>query len=204
MLAKVAKADGTVNAQEAKYISSVFDMILENVDDKKQRRTVYKKIFKSAKESHSSISDLCKHFDMGSVLPEFRLALLRQALALAYIDGEYSETEEKVIYEIVTVFGIDFTTYIKIKKEFDSHKNSRGTNGSNNNKMSMDECYQILKSKKTDSMDTIKKNYRKLIRQYHYDTIASKELPEDMLKYAENMTKKLNVAYAMIKESRGV
>ncbi len=43
MLAKVAKADGTVNAQEAKYISSVFDMILENVDDKKQRRTVYKK-----------------------------------------------------------------------------------------------------------------------------------------------------------------
>ncbi len=163
-----------------------------------------KKIFKSAKESHSSIFDLCKHFDMGSVLPEFRLALLRQALALAYIDGEYSETEEKVIYEIVTVFGIDFTTYIKIKKEFDSHKNSRGTNGSNNNKMSMDECYQILKSKKTDSMDTIKKNYRKLIRQYHYDTIASKELPEDMLKYAENMTKKLNVAYAMIKESRGV
>lgn len=67
---------------------------------------------------------------------------------------------------------------------------------------SLGKYYEVLESKPTDSMDEIKKNYRRLIREYHYDSIASKDLPEDMLKFAEQKTKILNEAYSAIKEAR--
>lgn len=68
---------------------------------------------------------------------------------------------------------------------------------------SLSKYYEVLESQPTDSMDEIKKNYRRLIREYHYDSIASKDLPEDMLKFAEQKTKDLNEAYSAIKEARG-
>ncbi len=63
--------------------------------------------------------------------------------------------------------------------------------------------YKTLESQPTDSMDVIKKNYRRLVKEYHYDSIASKNLPADMLKFAQEKTQSLNEAYNAIKEARG-
>lgn len=68
---------------------------------------------------------------------------------------------------------------------------------------SLDKYYEVLESSKTDSFDVIKANYRRLIKEYHYDSIASKNLPEDMVKFAEEKTQSINEAYAAIKEARG-
>lgn len=67
----------------------------------------------------------------------------------------------------------------------------------------LDSYYETLESNKTDELDVIKSNYRRLIKQYHYDSIASKDLPADMVKFAEQKTQSLNEAYAAIKEARG-
>ena len=67
---------------------------------------------------------------------------------------------------------------------------------------SMDKYYEILESSKTDSLETIKANYRRLIKQYHYDSIASKDLPQEMIELAKEKTQRLNEAYAKIKEAR--
>lgn len=66
----------------------------------------------------------------------------------------------------------------------------------------MHRYYEILESSQNDSLDTIKKNYRRLIREYHYDSIASKGLPQDMLDFAEEKTKELNEAYDAIKRAK--
>ena len=63
--------------------------------------------------------------------------------------------------------------------------------------------YETLESSPNDEFDVIKKNYRRLIKEYHYDSIASKNLPEQMLKFAEQKTQDLNEAYAAIKELKG-
>ncbi len=68
---------------------------------------------------------------------------------------------------------------------------------------SLDKYYEVLESNKTDDFAVIKKNYRRLIKEYHYDSIASKNLPEDMQKFAKQKTQELNEAYAAIKEARG-
>lgn len=61
--------------------------------------------------------------------------------------------------------------------------------------------YVLLECDIYSSLDTIKKNYRRIIRSYHYDTLASKGLPEDMLDYAQEKAKKLNDAYEHLKKS---
>ncbi len=43
-------------------------------------------------------------------------------------------------------------------------------------------------------MSTIKNNYRKLVKQYHYDSMASRDLPQDILEFAEEKAKVINSA----------
>lgn len=67
---------------------------------------------------------------------------------------------------------------------------------------SLEKYYEELESKSSDDMATIKKNYRRLIKEYHYDSIASKDLPQEMVEFAKEKTQKLNEAYNIIKEAR--
>ena len=60
--------------------------------------------------------------------------------------------------------------------------------------------YEILNSKPTDDWETIKKNYKELVKEYHYDKLASKNLPKDLIEYAENRLKEINEAYEALKK----
>jgi DnaJ like chaperone protein len=60
--------------------------------------------------------------------------------------------------------------------------------------------YEILNSKPTDDWETIKHNYKELVKQYHYDKLSSKNLPKDLLEYAENRLKEINEAYEALKK----
>jgi len=66
----------------------------------------------------------------------------------------------------------------------------------------MDEYYAELESSVSDEFSVIKKNYRRLMKEHHYDSLVSKGLPKDMLEFSEEKTKRLNEAYAAIKEVR--
>ena len=82
---------------------------------------------------------------------------------------------------------------------------SNGSSGSNSYvrpQNSLNEYYEVLESKPTDNFDVVKANYRRLMREYHYDSIVSKGLPEEMVKFAEEKTKQLNEAYSAIKEAK--
>ena len=80
-----------------------------------------------------------------------------------------------VLKVLVELAGIDGEN--EILKEIKEAMNFK-TNNSNS-------YYEILNSKPTDDWDTIRHNYRELVKQYHYDKLASKNLPKDMLEYAE-------------------
>ena len=84
---------------------------------------------------------------------------------------------------------------------FNSNNNSYNQSNSYTHPQSdLGKYYEVLESKPTDSFDVIKKNYRRLIKEYHYDSIASKDLPEEMVKFAEQKTQALNEAYEAIKK----
>jgi hypothetical protein len=92
-------------------------------------------------------------------------------------------------------YSYTYRTYNGNNYNHQSRQNSY-TNPVNN----LDEYYKILESNATDDFDSIKKNYRRLMKKYHYDSIVSQNLSVDEIKSAEEKTRKLNEAYSAIKE----
>ncbi len=103
-----------------------------------------------------------------------------------------------LVLGLVTMKGKNYKYYsnYKFKQQNYDYSNTQSTFDS------MDRYYETLESSQNDTLETIKKNYRRLIKEYHYDSIASKGLPEDMLIFAEEKTKELNEAYAAIKKAK--
>ena len=64
--------------------------------------------------------------------------------------------------------------------------------------------YDILGVAKDSDEATIKKAYRKAVRDFHPDTIVSKGLPEEFTKFAEEKFKEIQVAYEAISRKRGL
>jgi hypothetical protein len=83
---------------------------------------------------------------------------------------------------------------------------SNGSGGAFNQTTSinkMEAYYSELECSPNDDFSVVKKNYRRLMKEHHYDSLVSKGLPKDMLEFSEEKTKRLNEAYAAIKELKG-
>jgi DnaJ like chaperone protein len=134
-----------------------------------------------------------------------KVNLIETLVALAYVDNKYDEKEENLIVKIVYSLHIDFSIYKNIVDKYKTDDSSDSSSRSHtNHNLNIDECYQVLESKKEDSNNDIKKNYRRLVRQYHTDMLSSKDLPQDMIKFAEEKLKLINTAYEKIKKYRGI
>jgi len=202
LLSKIAKIDGRISQEEASYLSHVFELLSEKRDNKSQAKDIYKEISKQERDTVSNIDEFCDKLSHISIPKDFKIEAVRIFVELAFVDGVYDKKEENIIVKIVHNIDLDFSIYQNIKNEFEPQSTNQGNNNTIVN-LTLDECYDVLKSKKSDDMTTIKKNYRKLVKQYHYDSMASKDLPEEMLKFAEEKTKTINASYEKIKKDRG-
>ena len=95
--------------------------------------------------------------------------------------------------------------YYKRSYNYNSHSNHNFNQNRNEptRAQQMQHYYEELESSPQDSFDVIKKNYRRLMKEHHYDSLVSKGLPKEMLEFSQEKTKRLNEAYAAIKEQRG-
>lgn len=98
---------------------------------------------------------------------------------------------------------------------FNQHTHTQGrasygyTNGSRTSarhgpaNFSLQDAYGVLGISASSSVSDIKKAYRKLMNQHHPDKLASRGLPEGMMKIAKEKTLQIRSAYDLIRESRG-
>ncbi|MDQ1268140.1 MAG: DnaJ like chaperone protein, partial [Campylobacterota bacterium] len=66
-------------------------------------------------------------------------------------------------------------------------------------KANVGDAYKLLGVNESDNMDTVKKAYRKLIREYHPDIIKSQGKDDAYMQEATAKTQEINQAYEMIK-----
>jgi DnaJ-domain-containing protein 1 len=90
--------------------------------------------------------------------------------------------------------------YIKLSMDEDSsgRNQSRRFPGSGG----IDKYYAVLGCTRNDSDEQIKRQYRKLAKQYHPDTIQSKGLAEDFVKFANQRIQDIQHAYETVMEHR--
>jgi DnaJ like chaperone protein len=196
MMAKMAKADGSISQSEANQISELFD----ELDFTNEKRAIAIKAFKNAKDDEFSIYDYARQYKKISDydLQEFLYSVL---WLIALADGEIHENEKYILKKIPPILGLP-------QSKFDEFWNDIHNKKENNNKYqesnttTLEECYTILGCNQQDSMQIIKKKYRILISEYHPDKIQSKGLPESFMKFATEQMQKINFAYDTIKNSR--
>ena len=197
LVAKVAKADGKVDALEAQLIGIMFDDISAVFPEPQKTKGILKQIFSEEKDRTDNIEHiahaLAKSLKRNKAQEQQFMGFLIQ---LAFIDGEVSKEEEEILALIAEALEFDPNTYHAIFDQFEQMMQNMQP------KANIADAYKLLGVNETDDMKTIKKAYKKLIRQYHPDIIASQGKSEAYMKEATAKTQEINQAYEMIEAAR--
>lgn len=197
LVAKVAKADGRVQELEAQLIGIMFDDISKVFVDKDKTRNILKEIFNEEKERGDDTKEIAESLNkfLGRSLFK-RKQYVEFLIQLAFVDNGISSDEDKVLRDIVNELNIAPNEYDAMVNKFDNMmKNKPQT-------MSLKEAYKILGVNEGDDLSTVKKRYRKLVREYHPDIIKSQDKDETYIEEATAKTQEINQAYQLIKEMK--
>ncbi|MFZ5570668.1 MAG: TerB family tellurite resistance protein [Thermodesulfobacteriota bacterium] len=187
MLAKLAQADGSITEKETAAVEHFMTADL-NLDP--ASRNVAVNIFWAAKQSPETFASFAGQFyHQFQYRPQMLSLMIDIMLRVSVADGKLTPLEEKLILEAVRIFHYGQDEYRKLKSRYISDT---------------EKYYGILGCERTDSDDTIKKQYRKLVQDYHPDKIAAKGLPEEFIKFAGDKFREIQEAYEMVKKERGL
>lgn len=112
-------------------------------------------------------------------------------------DGNVHPAEHQMLVRLARLLGLTETDVEQLEALL--RTGARGPSPQQN----ADDAYAALglASSATDSQ--IKQAYRRLMSQNHPDKLAGKGLPESMREMAEERTREISTAYAVLKEARG-
>jgi DnaJ like chaperone protein len=197
LVAKVAKADGKVDALEAQLVGIMFDDISNVFPEPEKTKDILKQIFSEEKEIKNNIDELAhrlsKEIKKDKAKQHHFMGFLIQ---LAFVDGEISKNEEDILSTIAQALEFDPKVYHTIFDQFEQViKNVKP-------KENIEDAYKVLGVNKEDDMSMIKKAYRRLVKQYHPDIIKSQGKDEAYMEEATAKTQEINQAYEMIKKER--
>lgn len=187
MLAKLAKADGEITKGE---LDTINRFMLQDLNLDPESRMVATNIFNAAMESQSSFEDFAtQFFGQFHSQPQILEMMIDILLRVSVADGEMEAGEERLILAAVKIFNFSDEAYRNIKSKYIR------TN---------DKYYAVLSASRNDTDEKIKSQYRKLVKEYHPDTIVSKGLPEEFTKFAEEKFREIQQAYEVIRMERGI
>jgi len=197
LVAKVAKADGRVDALEAELVSLMFNDISKVFPEPEKTRQILKDIFNEEKLRSDNTEQIA--LALGQSLRRKKaeqVQFMVFLIQLAFVDGEVSASEDKVLQTIAEALAFDPKLYHEIFDRFESMMQNVQP------KASLDDAYALLGVSASDEMNTIKNTYRKLVRKYHPDIIMSQDKGESYMEEATAKTQALNQAYEMIKKAK--
>ncbi|MDA7817003.1 DnaJ domain-containing protein [Sulfurimonas sp.] len=197
LVAKVAKADGKVDALEAELISIMFDDISAVFPEPQKTKDILKEIFNEEKDRFDNLEEVAHTLSNAikrdkSKQQQFMGFLIQ----LAFVDGEVSKGEDEVLVTIAEAFEFDPDAYHAIFDQFEQMM--KNVHPSAN----ISDAYDLLGVSENDDMSVIKKAYRKKVREYHPDIIKSQGKDEAYMQEATEKTQEINQAYEMIKAKR--
>lgn len=187
MLAKLARADGEVTEAEMR---SIREFMARDLNLNAQSQQAAEQIFHAALRTNQSFEDFAgqfyQHFARQPQLLELMIDIL---LRVSVADGTLQEAEEQLILSAVRIFNFSEADYRKLKSRYVKDT---------------ERFYARLGCSSSDSDETVKKQYRRLVRDYHPDTIASKGLPEEFVKFANDKFREIQEAYEAISKERNL
>lgn len=184
ILGKLARADGAVTRDEI----AVVEHFISNLNITETEKQFARQVFNEAKDSRYSIDDFAIQFyqiSMGqhTVIVSFLELLFRIAAA----DNRFHPAEEVALNRIKEIFHISDQQFNNMKAAYFKDAGR---------------FYEILNCTPDCSNEEIKASYKKLVKDFHPDTIVSKGLPEEFTEFATKRFLEVQEAYENIRHER--
>lgn len=186
---KIAMADGEVSQVEKQALENY---VRKNLRLGENALRFALRIFSEAARSGNSYDEFAHQFynafkgDRSIIM-----SMMELQFQIAMADGEFHPNEEKLLLRGKSIFHLSDAEYAHVRsyfiKDFVDDLASH---------------YSILGCSKSDSMETIKSKYRKMVQEYHPDKVISKGLPEEFITFANKKFDEIQTAYEMIEKSR--
>ena len=215
MLAKLAKADGRVDAEEVKTAEKVFDRF----EFALRRRQFCSNVFNTAKNNSRTIYWYAEQF--GDQISDVEVCIFVYELLwdVACADGWLHPAEKDILRNICdflhipkTYFDINYrrrnTTFVEGDKKSEKHRTSDSSKRNwrrqyMSGKSSILEAYELLESESTATPEELKSAYRRVAKRYHPDLLRANGVPEEMIAEATELMAQVNAAWDDIRSSRG-
>lgn len=129
------------------------------------------------------------------VSQEEKEQVIRFLVGLAVTDGAMTSNEMRLVNTVLKDLSVDHFTYIEILKEYqviDERKNKQVSQL----EYHLRKAAETLKIQLNDDMESIKKAYRNLVKQYHPDRLTNASQEE--IEKAEEQFMEIQTAYEII------
>ena len=230
ILAKMAKADGKVDAWEVHAAEGAFAKFPRAA----ARRTFCRGVFNTAKDGRFTLCRLAEEFASLWASPQDCLAVYELlwdiACAKGILHSAHKEALRKACVSLKLpqkYFEIFYrrrrSTFREVASEGASGANGRdgrtgggptdggGTSGLRRRppppppkKTPLEEAYELLGCSPTDTNDVVRRSYRNAAKTYHPDMLRAKGCSEAQIRNASEFMARINLAWELIKESRGL
>lgn len=201
LMAKVAKADGSVCELEAQMLKHTFTDISRHFENAEDIRNRLKDIYSKEKESFDNTLEICqKLYKVTKSDYAKRVKIMEYLLNLAFIDKEFSKTEFMITEDIANSLKIKRADFENLVNRFENFYRDQ----KNSQAISLEKAYEILESNPSDDANILKKNYRKLVKKHHPDIISGQGASQNIIDEATRKLQEINEAYELIKKERKI
>lgn len=217
LMGALAKSDGRVSEEEIAHAEKVIAR-MGLTDARRQEAIDY---FRQGTQPD---------FDLDSQLAQFnavcgqafnlRNVLISHLVSSAIADGKIDEAEIALLKRIGAGLGLNMAMLDALFNQArggfgfggaGGYQNGQGYQGQSgagygrpNSANALNDAYSVLGVAPTDSDAQIKRKYRKLMSEHHPDKLTGQGMPEDMIEMATERAQSIQIAYDLIKKSRGI
>jgi DnaJ like chaperone protein len=205
VMGALSKADGVVTRDEIQAAERVFDMLRLSPEQRARAKDDFNRGKAQGFDLDAEIDRLKGTIAIGRG-PLLRLFLQLQCMAVA-ADGRVDAAEHAMLVRIALRLGLterDVAQLEALLRAGGAPGTGSRRPGGAPARDQLNDAYTALGLKPDASEADVKRAYRKLVSENHPDKLAAKGLPDSMRQVAEERTREINVAYDLIKESRGI
>ena len=214
VMGHIAKADGVVTREEIRFAEAV----MQQMDLTQEQRQTAINLFGEGKKQDFRLDEVLDQFHsrIGRQRNLIRMFMEIQVQA-AYGDGKKHAAEHRILESISKRLGISSMELGMIEQMILASMHFQGRRAGQQRDRgrerprpgsagigSLADAYAMLEIGKSASDSDVRKAYRRMLSRHHPDKLASKGLPEEMMKIAAEKTHQIKQAYEMIKQSRGM
>jgi DnaJ like chaperone protein len=194
VMGALCKVDGVVTRDEIAVAEAMFTRLHLSGEQRELARAAFDR---GKAPGFDLDAEVTKFASVTRGMRPILVMFLQIQCAAVAADGNVHPAEHQMLVRVARLLGLTEADVAQLEALLRT-----GTSGPAPERK-LDDAYTALGLSASATDSQIKQAYRRLMSQNHPDKLAGKGLPDSMREMAEERTREISTAYAVIKEARG-